>query len=126
MRSVRQTGTVAEERLGSELRALRLRYVTDVQPVPSIRRRGDFVFRRARLVVFVDGCFWHSCPIHASSPRANAEWWREKLAANVERDRHTDRVLRREGWTVVRVWEHEDMGPRARRIKRMVDRRLGR
>lgn len=126
MRSVRQTGTAAEERLGFELRALGLRFATDVQPVPSLRRRGDFVFKRARLVVFVDGCFWHSCPVHASSPKANARWWRQKLAANVERDRDTDRSLRREGWTVVRVWEHESMGPRARRIKRMVERRLDR
>lgn len=82
------------------------------------------MFKKARMVVFVDGCFWHSCPIHATSPKANAAWWRNKLAANVARDRDTDRVLRREGWTVVRVWEHEDMHSRARRIQRMVERRL--
>jgi DNA mismatch endonuclease, patch repair protein len=124
MKSVRQSGTAAEQRLGSELKALGLRFLTDVQPVRTIRRRGDFVFKKVRLVIFVDGCFWHSCPSHATSPKANAEWWSKKLAANVARDRDTDRVLRREGWTVVRVWEHEDMGPRARRIKRMIDRRL--
>jgi DNA mismatch endonuclease, patch repair protein len=126
MKSVRQSGTAAEQRLSSELRALGLRFLTDVQPVRTIRRRGDFVFKKVRLVVFVDGCFWHSCPVHATSPKANADWWSRKLAANVARDRDTDRVLRREGWTVVRVWEHEDMGSRARRIKRMIDRRLDR
>ncbi len=71
---------------------------------------------RARVAVFVDGCFWHCCPVHGTSPKANADWWSAKLAANVRRDRDTDARLREEGWTVVRVWEHEDMAVAAEAI----------
>jgi DNA mismatch endonuclease (patch repair protein) len=72
------------------------------------RRRADIVFSRRRVVVFVDGCFWHSCPRHASLPKANRDWWVDKLRANVERDRDSDRLLTEHGWLVTRVWEHED------------------
>ena len=67
------------------------------------------LFSRARLVVFVDGCFWHACPLHATHPAANAEWWRAKLEANVARDRDTDARLIASGWRVLRFWEHTDM-----------------
>jgi DNA mismatch endonuclease (patch repair protein) len=59
------------------------------------------------VAVFVDGCFWHRCPQHATLPASNADWWEAKLAANVERDRDTDQHLAEAGWRVVRVWEHE-------------------
>lgn len=59
--------------------------------------------------MFVDGCFWHSCFLHGSSPQTNGEWWRTKLAGNVARDRDTDQRLEDLGWTVLRFWEHEDM-----------------
>jgi DNA mismatch endonuclease (patch repair protein) len=72
------------------------------------RRRADIVFTRARIAVFVDGCFWHGCPQHATQPASNAPWWSAKLARNVERDRETDDHLRESGWTVLRFWEHED------------------
>lgn len=79
-----------------------------VHPVPGNRRRSiDIAFTRARVAVFVDGCFWHGCPVHGTQPRANSEWWTTKLAANRERDVDTDRLLREAGWQVVRVWEHE-------------------
>lgn len=65
------------------------------------------MFRGPRVAVFVDGCFWHRCPEHGNLPRANADWWRDKLETNVERDRDTDRQLLAAGWTVVRIWEHE-------------------
>lgn len=78
-------------------------------PVPGMARRTiDIAFPRRRVAVFVDGCFWHSCPIHASAPKQNAEWWERKLAANRRRDETTDAFLRSHGWTVIRVWEHED------------------
>jgi DNA mismatch endonuclease (patch repair protein) len=69
--------------------------------------KPDFIFRKARLAVFVDGCFWHGCPKHATKPKNNRAFWRRKLAGNKTRDRAVDRVLRREGWRVVRIWEHE-------------------
>lgn len=66
----------------------------------------DFVFPRQKLAVFVDGCFWHACPLHATRPRQNAVFWRRKLAANRERDRRVNLALRRAGWRVLRIWEH--------------------
>jgi len=72
------------------------------------RRRADIAFPRARLAVFVDGCFWHVCPEHATRPVNNGSWWAEKLRRNQERDRETDVHLERLGWTVLRIWEHID------------------
>lgn len=83
-------------------------------PLPGLpRRRADIAFTRARVVVFVDGCFWHACPEHGTAARTNADWWAEKLACNVRRDRETDRFLRSAGWTVCRVWEHQDVAESA-------------
>jgi len=69
--------------------------------------KPDFVFRRQRLAVFADGCFWHGCPLHATTPAANRAFWRKKLARNKARDRLVTRALRRAGWRVLRIWEHE-------------------
>ena len=97
-----------------------LRYRVDLAPLSGTRRRADIVFGPARVAVFVDGCFWHSCPQHATLPKNNRDWWKEKLAANVARDRDTDVKLSEAGWTVVRVWEHEDMEHAADRVARCV------
>jgi DNA mismatch endonuclease (patch repair protein) len=76
-------------------------------PLPGLpRRRADLAFPRAKVAVFVDGCFWHSCPQHATLPSNNAAWWSAKLARNRERDMHTTAHLQTLGWTVVRIWEH--------------------
>lgn len=64
----------------------------------------------------MDGCFWHSCPVHATSPKTNSVWWAEKLAGNVRRDRDTDDALVQAGWTVVRLWEHEDVDEAIARV----------
>lgn len=77
-----------------------------------------------KVAVMIDGCFWHSCPVHATLPKANRAWWRAKLADNVRRDRDTDRRLIRLGWRVLRFWEHEDPKRAADRIARVVERRL--
>lgn len=76
-------------------------------PVPGVRRRADIVFTWAKLAVFLDGSFWHACPIHGTQPKTNAEYWSAKLQGNVARDRDTDARLREAGWTVIRFWEHE-------------------
>ena len=78
--------------------------------------RPDIVFTRAALAVFVDGCFWHRCPVHGSSPKRNASYWEPKLDANVARDRRVDALLASHRWTVIRVWEHEDPRQAADRI----------
>lgn len=97
-----------------------LRYRVDVAPLKGTRRRADMVFRSARVAVYVDGCFWHRCPEHATSPKANSEWWAEKLATNVRRDRDTDQRLAEAGWLVIRIWEHEDVTEAAARIEEAV------
>src|SRR5262249_32457708 len=79
----------------------------ETRPEASLRCRADVVLRDAKVCVFVDGCFWHGCRRHFATPRSNAAWWREKIAANVERDRRQARLLRKRGWTVVRLWEHQ-------------------
>ena len=81
--------------------------------------RPDIVFSRAKIAVFIDGCFWHQCPDHSSLPKNNAEWWSAKLGRNVTRDREKDEALRILGWEPVHVWEHEDPEAAADRIERL-------
>lgn len=69
--------------------------------------KPDFVFPKLRLAVFVDGCFWHSCPKHATKPKCNSAFWRDKLASNRARDQLVTKTLQKDGWRVLRVWEHE-------------------
>ena len=102
-----QADTKPEMLLRRRLHAEGLRYRVDQPVLPGLRRRADLVFTRARVAVFVDGCFWHRCPEHGTLPKANADWWRTKLDRNVERDRDTDALLGDADWIVVRVWEHD-------------------
>jgi DNA mismatch endonuclease (patch repair protein) len=89
------------------LHAAGLRYRVS-WPVPGQRRRTiDIAFTRARLAVYIDGCFWHGCPLHATSPKANRRWWADKIAANRARDADVTAQLQGLGWTVMRFWEHE-------------------
>lgn len=90
-------------------------------PLPGMRRRrADIAFTRSQVAVFVDGCFWHACPQHATSPVNNGAWWAEKLRRNVARDRETDAHLEAQGWKVVRVWEHEDPATATDRVAAVV------
>jgi DNA mismatch endonuclease, patch repair protein len=120
MRNTARRDTPAEIDLRRELHRRGLRYFVDRRPVRGLRTRADVVFPGVRIAVFVDGCFWHGCPHHASWPKANAQWWREKIEANRRRDTATDEALQREGWRVVRVWEHEDPELAANRVAAMV------
>lgn len=72
-----------------------------------VRGKPDIVFPRERIVIFIDGCFWHRCPLHYQAPAANAHMWEKKISGNVARDRAVDRQLADEGWKVLRIWEHE-------------------
>ena len=99
--------TTPEERLRHAIAATGTRFLTDTRPEEAVRCKADFVFPEHRLCVFVDGCFWHACPDHFAPPKSNRDWWTEKIAANVERDRRQTEVLQRLGWTVLRFWEHE-------------------
>jgi DNA mismatch endonuclease (patch repair protein) len=122
MQVTRRRDTPGELALRSALHALGLRYRVD-STLPQTRRRADVAFRRLRVVVFVDGCFWHACPEHGTWPKANAAWWRAKIMTNVARDRDTDARLRDAGWVVLRFWAHEDMNLAARRVAKVVLKR---
>jgi DNA mismatch endonuclease (patch repair protein) len=103
----RRRDTQAEKLVRQLLHARGVRYRVDARPEPDLRCKADIVWRALRLIVFIDGCFWHACPDHATRPRANSEWWAKKLDENVRRDRRTDSELAERGWTVLRFWEHE-------------------
>jgi DNA mismatch endonuclease, patch repair protein len=114
------TDTQPEAAVRSEVHRRGLRYRKHYRPVSGIRCRADLVFAKAHVAVFVDGCFWHRCPIHGTSPRSNSAYWAAKLDRNVARDRANDAALERAGWRVLRVWEHEDPEGAAERIARVV------
>jgi DNA mismatch endonuclease (patch repair protein) len=117
--------THGELMLRSAVHRLGLRYRVDRQ-LPGTRRRADLAFITARVAVFCDGCFWHACPIHATWPKANGAWWRNKILGNVRRDRDTDDRLRTAGWKVLRFWEHDDIVLAAKRVATIVASRLKR
>lgn len=122
MSKQRRADTAPELALRRELHRAGLRYFVDRPPIKGQRRRADVVFPRLRIAVYVDGCFWHRCPEHATDPKNNAQWWADKLAGNVARDQATDIALTAAGWAVVRVWEHEDPQAAAERITALVKR----
>jgi DNA mismatch endonuclease (patch repair protein) len=88
--------------------------------------RPDFVFRKSRTAIFVDGCFWHGCPKHATWPAHRAAWWRRKIEGNKTRDRVVNRTLRRVGWRVLRIWEHELARKNEAQLARRILRELNR
>lgn len=120
MARVRQCGTDIEIELRRVLYALGLRYRLQVPLLSRPRRVADIVFIGSRVAVFVDGCFWHGCPLHATWPKANADFWRGKIEVNRARDADTDRRQRALGWEVVRIWAHESSTDTARRVANVV------
>jgi DNA mismatch endonuclease (patch repair protein) len=107
MKSNRSRDTKPELRLRKVVHAQGLRYRVAAPPIPGIRRTADLLFTRAKIAVFVDGCFWHGCPEHHTVAKTNAEFWAQKMEGNRRRDRDTDRLLTERGWLVIRMWEHE-------------------
>ena len=100
---------------------LGLRYYVSRRPEPTIKRRADMVFPRERIAVFIDGCFWHGCPLHASVPSTNEAYWRGKIGGNRDRDVATTQALQEMGWRVVRFWEHESPRDAANALRDAVD-----
>jgi DNA mismatch endonuclease (patch repair protein) len=116
----RRRDTTPEIALRRRLHSAGLRFRVDY-PLPfDRRRRADIVFTKVKLAVFVDGCFWHSCPVHATIPKRNADYWVPKLARNSARDADTDRRLMEAGWTVLRFWEHEGPDDAAQEVEKLV------
>jgi DNA mismatch endonuclease, patch repair protein len=90
---------------------------------PKLFGRPDLSIRRVKLAIFIDGCFWHGCPSHYTSPKSNADFWRKKLRRNMERDKLVRKELHRLGWRVMRIWEHQILASPysvANRIERRV------
>ena len=107
MKAVKPRDTAPEKALRSALHKKGLRFRIDVKPIKGSNRKADIVFRPAKVAVFVDGCFWHGCPIHGTQAKANAKFWAQKIKQNQERDKDTVIQLEAAGWRVIRVWEHE-------------------
>lgn len=121
-RANRRADTTPEVLLRSALHRQGLRFRKDhLVRAAGVRVRPDVVFTRSKIAVFVDGCFWHQCPEHSSTPNRNPDYWIPKLQANVGRDRRVDAALGEEGWVVVRIWEHENPESAAIRISSLVD-----
>lgn len=90
---------------------------------PRLPGTPDLAFPKKKIAVFVDGCFWHGCPVHYTRPATNSSFWREKLKRNRARDRRANRKLKKLGWTVLRTWEHElteDVASVVARIRSLV------
>jgi DNA mismatch endonuclease, patch repair protein len=120
MRGNKGRDTKPELALRSAVHALGMRYRVGVRPVPGVRRTADLVFTRAKVAVFLDGCFWHGCPEHHRPAKHNSEFWERKIKGNITRDADTDAHLREAGWLVIRVWEHEDVSAAARKVQDVV------
>lgn len=122
MEQQRRRDTLPELAIRRAAHARGLRYLVDRAPLPGMRTRADLLFPRRQVAVFVDGCFWHRCPSHGTSPVNNAAWWETKLAENESRDRRVNARLTGAGWAVIRIWEHEDPGIAVLRIIEAVQR----
>lgn len=107
MKAVRQRDNDVELAVRRLLHAAGYRYRVHYPVLKRPRRTADVAFMREKVAIFIDGCFWHRCPDHATWPRSNAEWWRHKIDSNWIRDRDTDARLRDLGWLVSRHWSHE-------------------
>ena len=120
MRGNRNRDTRPEVAVRSAVHALGLRYRVADRPIAGVRRTADLVFRRRRVAVFVDGCFWHGCPDHFVIPRTHVDYWTAKIERNRQRDVETDALLAEAGWRAVRVWEHEDPRQSAERVREVL------
>ncbi len=120
MQSNKSRDTKPELALRSAVHALGLRYRVAGRPLADLRRTADLVFPRAKVAVFLDGCFWHGCPEHHTVATANGKFWADKVAGNRARDRDTDGRLAQAGWVSVRIWEHEDPHVAAERVAQVV------
>ena len=117
MQANRRRDTAPEMAIRRLVHASGLRYRVDARPLPTARHTADMIFTRARVAVFIDGCWWHGCAEHYRPPASNTTYWAGKVARNRERDRLANEALIAAGWTVIRVWEHEAPESAARRIE---------
>lgn len=122
MSAIKRRDTKPERTIRSLLHAAGKRYRVDVRlKLDGAQPRPDILFTRARVAVFIDGCFWHCCPEHGRQPGVNSGYWEAKLERNIARDQAANEALVSAGWSVVRVWEHEHPEQAVRRIIMVVD-----
>lgn len=119
---VKQTNKSPEIALRQKLHARGLRYRVQASLLKRPIRTADIVFHAKKIAIFVDGCFWHGCPEHATWPKSNSAFWKDKILTNRARDQDTNRKFEEAGWTVLRVWEHEDPAKAADRIETLLNR----
>lgn len=120
MAKVKQTGTDAELALRKMLYQMGLRYRVDYKVLKTPRRTADIAFPGRKVAIFVDGCFWHGCPKHATWPKQNAEFWRQKIETNRKRDTDTTERLRNTGWIVLRFWAHQSPVDAAKEVASII------
>jgi DNA mismatch endonuclease (patch repair protein) len=116
MQGNRSQDTSAEIAVRSALHRRGLRYRVHAKPLEGLRCKADLVFRPVKVAVFIDGCFWHGCPVHGRQPETNQPYWSAKIARNIARDHRNNRVLADAGWVAIRIWEHEDPELAAERV----------
>ncbi|MEV0054030.1 MULTISPECIES: very short patch repair endonuclease [Saccharopolyspora] len=126
MQAIRNRDTAPERLIRSLVHAQGLRYRVCARPLPDLRRTADMVFRPSKVAVFIDGCYWHGCPEHYKAPSRNPEYWSDKVARNIARDRDTDQRLADAGWLVLRFWEHQSTEHCVRQIVEKVSLRRNR
>lgn len=126
MQANKRRDTKPELAVRSILHARGLRFRVDSAPFKGVRTRADIVFSKAKIAVFVDGCFWHGCPEHFISPKTNVNYWSAKITKNRDRDERVDRIMSEAGWAVIHVWEHEDPESAADLVERSWRSRTGR
>ena len=120
MQGNKSRDTKPEIAVRSAVHALGMRYRVAARPIASLRRTADLVFRNARVAVFIDGCFWHGCPVHHLPPKSHAEYWAAKIVTNKNRDAHTTALLEAAGWTAMRFWSHEKPDEVAAQIAKQI------
>jgi DNA mismatch endonuclease (patch repair protein) len=123
MQAAKPRDTAPEKALRSALHSRGLRFRIDQKLIKELNRKADIVFRSVKVAVFVDGCFWHGCPIHGTQAKANAEFWQNKIEQNQVRDLDTNNRLKKAGWRIVRVWEHEDPERVSKKIYSLIVKR---
>lgn len=117
-----QKDTSAEMAIRRELHRRGFRYRVDYTVLRKPRRTADLAFPKLKIAVFIDGCFWHGCPEHGTWPKQNAEFWRQKIEANISRDEDTNERLSGLDWRVIRIWEHEAPEAAVERIVKVVSK----
>jgi len=120
MQGNRSRDTKPERLIRSLLHRRGLRFRKHLRPIQPLRCTADIVFPKERCAVFLDGCFWHGCPLHGEQPVANAEYWEAKIRRNRDRDLRNTQALTDAGWLVVRAWGHEDPEEVANRVEAAV------